>query len=224
LLQSREIMCNREAHVAKAQRIYHDDTPKRKIIEGKHYRDDDKWTIHKRDEWATVGKDMHNSGVWPTKLKWLEKNRRIKARMDNPKDRSFHHMITILEYLWEHRLFLDESTVIADRVGAGRYDHNGRKRPYVMCKSIQYEFLKDRGLDKVLLHYYLNALVKAGFLRRFHRKGRNGQTTYAIGWYLVNEHTQGHAYPFFRNTRECQEAIINFKIKGKYELCSNVKV
>lgn len=153
---------------------------------------------------------------WPYDRKWLWGNKKIKARLVNPKDRSLFKMLKILEYLWDKRLRLAASKVLSFRVEAGMYHKKEHEWTYVMCAPIDYEYLNQKGISKVLLHHYLKAMVEAGFLKSFRRAGRNGQTTYAIGFYIENSHApHGHGYPFLANTKEFRNALINFKIKGE---------
>ena len=188
-----------------SRRIYHNDPKfKPKTIKGKT-----RW--------------QHDNSKWPLNFGWMEKDKSIWRRLNNPKDRSFHHMITILQHLWEKRLDLFESKFIAERINAGlynthKYDDEGKERrwPFVMCAPLDYDYLEARDLDQRKISYCLNALVKCGFLRSFRRIGRNGPVNYAIGYYIVTSHAPyGRAYPFLKSNPACQKALINFKFREK---------
>lgn len=160
---------------------------------------------------------------WPYNLKWLRKYKKIRERMDNDRDMSFHSMMSILQYLRENTLSIMKSSILAEKIGAGTFEDKGRTWTYVMCGPIDRDQLSSlvMGGGKEATRLYLKALERNGLVKRFKRKGRNGLANYAIGYYSITRDPKTHetkyvrANYFLQNNMMCREILENLSMREK---------
>jgi len=118
-------------------------------------------------------------GIWPTK--WILNSVTIMRNLELKKNRWF---FPLMNYLCESRLDPTRSRKVANHIGVGGYNVDGKVRDYVILQRPNRKKIADKvGMSQTVLKRYLKELVHWGILKDLGKYGSNQPKVYAIGYY-----------------------------------------
>jgi hypothetical protein len=185
-------------------------------------------------EWQQYGSYLRSSyasyfrpdkDVWPQK--WWFKNTRkdkrgtvIEERYNDPKDKVFHRMVAIGNYLLRIRprgaSGMEESFSLEERLGIGMHTTDkGVKRHFGLIKPLISEIEKEVDCKRDTIYGILDEMVARGMLRKFKKAGPNEPVVYAVGYWVPMSHGRWRVIPFVQETEHFKDALVRFGQKVK---------